>query len=192
MESVAFMDKRKQNTRDRIRKAYLDLLSEYNHHKLTVTALAKQANIDRKTFYLHYDTMDDVMMDCSRQVINRLVEILEMQNFFQQRFNAMVFYQALGKVVCENMTFFQYIATLPNMDFFWEQSKNMITENIIEMCHDKVSVDTNVLEVYIRFLLAGMQEVYREWLRGNLRFSLEELGRISSDISFEGFCTILK
>ena len=186
------MDKRKQNTRSRIRTAYLDLLTECNHEKITITALAKKANIDRKTFYLHYDTINDVMMDCSRQIINRLVELLEMQNFFDQSFNAMVFYQALGKVVCENMTFFQYIATLPNMDFFWEQSKKILAENITEMCRDKVTVSADTLYVYVRFLLAGMQEVYREWLRGNLRFSLEELGRISSDVSFEGFCTILR
>lgn len=186
------MDKRRQNTRSRIRSAYLDLLTEYSGKRITVTALAKKANIDRKTFYLHYDTMDDVMMDCSRQIINRLVEMLEMQNFFGQTFSAMVFYQSLGKVVCENMVFFQYVATLPNMDFFWEQSKTIIADNVTEMCRDKVTVSPDTLYVYIRFLLAGMQEVYREWLRGNLRFSLEELGRISSDVSFEGFCTILK
>ena len=186
------MDKRKQNTRSRIRSAYLDLLTECPNKRMTVTALAKKANIDRKTFYLHYETLDNVMMDCSQQIINHLVELLEMQNFFEQTFNAMVFYQSLGKVVRENMAFFQYVATLPNMDFFWEQSKNTLSENITQMCVDKVIVNPDVLYVYVRFLLAGMQEVYREWLRGNLRFSLEELGRISSDISFEGFCTILK
>ena len=186
------MDKRKQNTRSRIREAYLELLSESSHKRITVTELAKKANIDRKTFYLHYETMDDIIQDCSRQVINKLVELLEMQNFFEQTFNAMIFYQSLGKVVCENMVFFQYAATLPNMDFFWEQSKKALAENITEMYRDKVTVNPETLYIYIRFLLSGMQDVYKEWLRGNLRFSLEELGRISSDVSFEGFCAILK
>ena len=44
----------------------------------------------------------------------------------------------------------------------------------------------------VRFVLAGMQDLYREWLRGELPFSLEELGRMTGDAAFEGFSTVLK
>ena len=68
------MDKRKQKTREAIRNAYAALLLDKQAPKLTITALARKANIDRKTFYLHYDTVEDVMLDYNRQIIERILE----------------------------------------------------------------------------------------------------------------------
>ena len=57
------MDRRVQKTRAAIQRAYIELLMEKKSMKMTITELARRANIDRKTFYLHYDTTDDVLRD---------------------------------------------------------------------------------------------------------------------------------
>ena len=61
-----------------------------------------------------------------------------------------------------------------------------------ELYRDRVLVKPEALNVYMRFLLGGVQELYRDWLRGQLPYSIEELGRIASDAAFEGFSQILK
>ena len=43
-----------------IRKAFLDLLREKDYHSITVSDIAKKAMINRKTFYFHYETKDDL------------------------------------------------------------------------------------------------------------------------------------
>ena len=186
------MDKRKQKTREAIRSAYIALLMEKHNQRLTVTALAKKANIDRKTFYLHYDTIEDVMYDYSRCMIDRLIELLQEQGFFDRPFEFLLFYQALGTVISEHIVFFQHLAMLPSMDFFWDQTKHQLTDAVISLYQERVTVRKDVLYVYVRFMLAGMQDVYREWLLGNLRFSLEELGRITGDAAFEGFSAVIR
>ncbi len=186
------MDRRKQKTRDSIRSAYIAMLTEHPDQRLTVTALAKRANIDRKTFYLHYDTIEDVMYDYARCMIDRLIELLRVQGFFEKPFEFLLFYQVLGIVVSENMGFFQHLATLPSMDFFWEQTKGQLADAVVALYRDRVALREDVLYVYVRFMLAGMQDVYRLWLLGKLRFSLEELGRMTGDAAFEGFSAVLK
>lgn len=186
------MDKRKQNTRERIRNAYIALLAQENAGRITITALARQANIDRKTFYLHYDTVEEVALDYSRVLTDRFIEILEKQGFLDSMMNVGIFYQALGLIISENMPFFRYVAEQPSLDAFWEKTKHDLTARLTELYRERVLIKPEALYVYLRFLLGGMQEVYREWLRGQMPYSIEELGRIASDAAFEGFSQIMK
>ncbi len=186
------MDRRIQKTRSAIQQAYLALLMEKKSMKMTVTELARRANIDRKTFYLHYDTTDDVMRDYNKQLIRRLLDLLDKQDFFNQNFNTVSLYSALNQIISENLDFFKHIASVDYYDSFWEQSKEALTAGICSMYREKVLVQEDVMHLYSRFVLAGTLEIYREWLKGNLPFSMEELGRFTSEVAFRGFSPALK
>ncbi|MBR0484993.1 MAG: TetR/AcrR family transcriptional regulator [Oscillospiraceae bacterium] len=186
------MDRRVLKTRSAIRNAYVSLLMEKKSMKMTVTELAKKANIDRKTFYLHYETTDDVMRDYNKQLIQNLLVLLEKQDFFNQNFNTVSLYSALNRIISDNLEFFRHIARMDYYDSFWEQSKEALTVGICNMYKEKVLVSEDVMKLYSRFVLSGTLEIYREWLKGNLSFSLEELGRFTSEVSFRGFAPALK
>ena len=186
------MDKRTQNTRERIRQAYVGLLTARDEPRLTVTALAREANIDRKTFYLHYDTMDDVMQDIALQIVERFVERLEQRGFLENGVDVGVFYQTLGQTISEHSALFRYAALRSSQDMFWEQIKRELAQRLVEDYKDRFLLKPEALYVYLRFLLGGMQEIYREWLRGGLKQSMEELSRIAGDAAFEGFSSIVK
>ena len=48
-------------TRNAIKTAYINLIISKKDHKITIAELSREANIDRKTFYLHYNSLDDVL-----------------------------------------------------------------------------------------------------------------------------------
>lgn len=48
-------------TKGMIQDALLELLQSTPYEKITVTALCKQSEITRATFYLHYNNIDDVL-----------------------------------------------------------------------------------------------------------------------------------
>ena len=56
------MDKRIEKTLVKIRKGLLELVPEKDIADISVTELSRAAGIDRKTFYLHYKTVDDALM----------------------------------------------------------------------------------------------------------------------------------
>ena len=61
------MDKRISKTRDAIIDAYLELIFEKKEQKITISELAQRANIARKTFYLHYESLEDIMRDAAHR-----------------------------------------------------------------------------------------------------------------------------
>ena len=52
------MDKRYEKKELLIKETFKHLLGEKYFERITVQELAAKAGIDRKTFYLHYDTLD--------------------------------------------------------------------------------------------------------------------------------------
>lgn len=54
-------DRRTTYTINVIKEAFLELIRKVGYQKLTVTALCKQAEITRSTFYLHFDSLEEVL-----------------------------------------------------------------------------------------------------------------------------------
>ena len=51
------MDRRVRKTHKAIMQAYFDLIRENKTTKVSVSDIARKADIDRKTFYLHFDSV---------------------------------------------------------------------------------------------------------------------------------------
>lgn len=69
--STKHIDRRIVRTRRAIHIAFIDLLTEHEYTKITITALAKRADIDRKTFYTHYSSIDSFLKMLSVSTLQR-------------------------------------------------------------------------------------------------------------------------
>lgn len=67
-------DQRTIITKGMIKDALLELLQNTPYEKITVTALCRQSEITRATFYLHYDNIDDVLNELLDDAL-RLTEL---------------------------------------------------------------------------------------------------------------------
>ena len=54
------MDRRITKTKEAIQNAFFQLIEENQTTKITITKIAKTANIDRKTFYTHKNSKKSV------------------------------------------------------------------------------------------------------------------------------------
>lgn len=57
------VDKRVQRTRDLLRRALMQLVREKGYDAVTIQDITERANLGRTTFYLHYESKDDLMLD---------------------------------------------------------------------------------------------------------------------------------
>jgi AcrR family transcriptional regulator len=66
-------DLRIRKTHDAINKAFTEMLLRMSYDKIKVSELVKLANINRKTFYLHYDSLDDLMEELQQKMADEFV-----------------------------------------------------------------------------------------------------------------------
>ena len=73
-------DRRTKRTHKAITQAFTELIIEKEFSEITVTELAERANINRKTFYSHYECIEDVLDELQVEIAERLVEIYRKHN----------------------------------------------------------------------------------------------------------------
>ena len=71
------MDRRTSYTQNLIRKSLLSLMQHKPFTKITGTEICKLAEINRGTFYLHYDDLDDVPDDIAEKIIQDTTQVFD-------------------------------------------------------------------------------------------------------------------
>lgn len=75
------LDRRQIKTRDAIHTALMALMTEKNLDEISVTELAQRANVNRKTFYNHYTSIQDVRRELDEQYIDMLFTFVDTRGF---------------------------------------------------------------------------------------------------------------
>ena len=55
-------------------EAFLSLLEKKDFSYITVKEICEKAGVNRSTFYLHYETVNDLLSESARYIIDRLIE----------------------------------------------------------------------------------------------------------------------
>lgn len=65
-------------TAARMDEAFLELLEKKDFAYITVKEVCEKAGVNRSTFYLHYETLNDLLAESARYFIDRFVEAMPM------------------------------------------------------------------------------------------------------------------
>lgn len=64
----------KNYTEDLIKKEFMNLLDKKTLNKITVTELAKKCDIERKTFYYHYENLEQLIKEIFESELDVVIE----------------------------------------------------------------------------------------------------------------------
>lgn len=180
------MDRRIQKTRTAIKNAYFSLLMEKENAHITISEIARRANIDRKTFYLHYDSVDGIVKEFSRDKTNEFIQIIKKDAYFENTFNVSSLIRAINYIIEQDIPLYRHIANNPDYKFFWDQIYKTVNDAMKEMYADIIKMPLERLDIYIRCFSASVLNIYMGWLREEIPFSLEELGEITGEAVYFG------
>ena len=175
-------DRRVIRTRSAIRKAFTDLLAETAYSKITITALAKRADVDRKTFYTHYSSVDNLLEDVIRTQTETSLEGIDFRDFFAdppactKRFLVAIeasfpFTREQLRTVAENVPLDQYLT------YWTAAAKDHIRK---EAGAIPAGYERNI-DIMIEFYLGGILNAYLYLLRNCPDTSLDEAVSLISD-----------
>ena len=64
------MDRRVERTRESLQKALMELIAERGYDSITIQEIVDRADLGRTTFYLHYNSKDELFMSCHEAIIS--------------------------------------------------------------------------------------------------------------------------
>src|SRR5687767_5953143 len=63
-------DRRVQRSRELLQQALIELISDRRYDAITIQDIVDRANVGRTTFYLHYNSKDDLFMSCHEAIVS--------------------------------------------------------------------------------------------------------------------------
>ena len=98
-----------------IDEALISLLNEKDIDYITVKEICEKAGVNRSTFYLHYETIDDLLTESLKYIPNKFID------FFNR--DSKGFIENLNSVQKEDLVFINDEYLRPYLEFIKENKK---------------------------------------------------------------------
>lgn len=168
-------------SRKLIIQAFIELMQEKELEKITVTDIVKRADINRGTFYAHYQDTHAVIEQIGNDIISKLIEFLDefqYKNFFH---NPLPLLLKISSYLEEDLEFYRILINSSGAENFLTKLKEIFVlymENNSNVPEDIKK--SSEYHIRTNFFAGGIINLYQLWFRGEMEQSLEE---ISNEIS---------
>ena len=167
-------------------QALSELLLEMPYPKITVAAITRRADLNRGTFYAHYDSVDDLMGELIAGVMDKLFRVLDEVDETSFPRNPEPVLEKASAYLLENLYLYKLLVASEESNIFLADMKRRIAERIMPRvlagCSPKCAHDERVSVVFVS---SGLVDVYIAWLRG-------EYGEIGIEEVNEAACKLAK
>lgn len=177
------LDKRVVKTRAAIHDAFRQLIATCGLDKVTVSALARQAKIDRKTFYLHYSSVQAFFDEEVETLVERILSCIDISRVDADRSGQLRgVLDEVEAIISSDVDFFAYVARSLSLEF----TLNHIRAAVATYMERQYGLEAEQVPepqlIRLRFMLAGAVAVYGEWLRGDHSQPIGEVSQVVFDI----------
>ena len=178
-------DRRIQRTKEALRTAFLTLLAEKPFEDITVSGLAEQAGINRKTFYLHYTSTRDLQDEIRREETARIAGLKCWKSFLKGNSepDPYEFFLEMNQLIQSDKMLYRALFSPTIATNYLPQIKEQIlaSEELREVRRLRPDID-----YYLDYTISGLFSLYLRWLTSENQISIEELARIATELSQNG------
>ena len=191
------IDRRIVRSRTAILSAFERLLMEKPLSDITVSAIAREANVDRKTFYVHFGTVDGLLDAIAVDVVEMIVDSVEktlasMNGDANERAlgAAATFFKTVNEALCNNLLLNrQLIENIP-LDDFMARLRVPLEHEIAERGLLPEGIKDEMFEYYLAFLLSGIIGIYRTWALSDGSVAIERVSAVANDLTLNGLSSL--
>ena len=174
------------NTATKMDLALISLLTKKPFEYITVSEICETASVNRSTFYLHYETISDLLDETTRYLLD------DFRSYFPTDTidlvccdrNELVF--VCDKYLTPYLTYIKNhkevfgTAITHNKILKFEDVHKRLFENIFNPILDRFHYPSNTRQYVMMYYLNGINAIVLEWLKNGCDKSIAEISEIIS------------
>ena len=161
-------------------EALLELLYRKDYEYITIKEICKKAEVNRSTFYLHYENMDDLLLECltlkydeffssfdlsgQKEITSASIEDL---NYIKPEY-----LRPFLEFVKKNSILFRLSISRPKLMKI-DIAINEIVKNCIYPVLDRLNVNENSRKYIISYYLNGLAGIVNVWIKNDCKDDME-------------------
>ncbi len=192
------IDPRILRTKHQLREALLDLTATTPMDKITIKQLTDHAGLNRGTFYLHYQNLEDFYDDLKEDALDQYYKIIRKLAYpyenRQQFIDPPIGFIKPFEYILENQRFFKVFMS-PSGNGFTEQMVDLIKKQfeyayLIRNYHE-AETEIPVKQLYLfAYLASAYVGSLQYWIQRDFDLSPKEMAILFSEISRRGSANV--
>jgi len=182
MKETVKEDIRIRKTLDVINKTFTEMLLKMNYEKITVKELAKRANINRKTFYLHYDSLDCLMEELQQKIADEFVERIAP---FKGQMDIAKLTREFFLYTLEGDGLKEHINCDDSCRFIYLKINKKIMNKSV-LVNNKIDTDNLKQNIINAYLSSATLDIFKQWVADGKKIPLEEIIAITTKLLCNG------
>lgn len=172
-------------TAAKIDEAFLTLLDQKDFSNITVKEICLKAGVNRSTFYLHYETISDLLAESAQFIIDKL--ITSMPQDIAKFFNSLQSYSLEELILItpdylmpylnfikEHRRLFQ--TALAHSDVLgWDKTYSNLNRHVFMPILDRFCIPSAKQPYIMQFYINGLMGIIKEWLKNDCKDSCERI-----------------
>ena len=150
-------------TAARMDEAFLELLEKKDFTYITVKEICEKAGVNRSTFYLHYETVSDLLAESARYIIDQFVEAMP-HEYLTPYLNYLKKHRRILRTTLEQ-------ASVLGMNDAYLSLNRHVFIPILNRYHVPLPNQKYMMPFYIN----GIMGIVNEWLKENCEDSIEHM-----------------
>lgn len=180
-----FMDRRVQKTKESLYESLVILMKEKDINRITVKELTEMANVNRKTFYLHYKDIFDMVDKVKEKMLDELKAVVSAHNkdIIDFSVEPLSLFMDITKFVQRNKEImFILLSNHANADFtFVNNIKTIMKEYCINIWNT-IYPDSNSknYDYFYSFAFYGYIGLMQDWIDSGQKDDVEYIGKLAA------------
>lgn len=173
------------STAARMDAAFLELLEEKDFAYITVKEICARAGVNRSTFYLHYETIADLLAESAQHIIDEFLAYMPQDSAAHVRrlhdcpleelfFMTPAYLTPYLTYIKEHRRVFraavEQASVLRMQDAYRELNRHVLTPIL-----DRYQVPRADQTYLMRFFISGLMAIINEWVQDDCRDSVEHV-----------------
>lgn len=184
-------DRRVEKTRNAIINAFKEMIIEKDFDEITIKELAERANINRKTFYLHYESMEEILFDVTVELSEQVFGSLNNKGFFDPNVIGITpLIETIDELINSNYELTRKLISANSYRFFSRNIKDLIKDAVIRKIKKHIDMSEYKMNLVGDFIASGLSKLLKDWFE-NPQLTINEVSAFASNLIYGGIKGII-
>ncbi|OON96792.1 MAG: hypothetical protein ATN36_04790 [Epulopiscium sp. Nele67-Bin005] len=166
-------DRRTIYTKQIIKKAFLHLLNDHSLEQLTVKGLCLEADINRATFYRHYQDIYYLFEEIRTELLNT-ISVTVVRDMANINFLTIIY---------NNQGFYTELFRTSSLSSIILESNQCLIEAEIEQAKNPEQFDFEEFKYSFEFYIYGLEGLLKAWLNDGCELPPEQFAQILKKVT---------
>ena len=185
-------DKRSVKSRNAIKNAFKEIVLTQDMSRIVIKELAEKADVNRKTFYLHYTDINDVLEDVENDLLGDIRKIIGKFDFNAIIFDPYPLLLAISDGVSgENDDFNKLLFSSTISNNLVEKIKKLFKQALKDT-FNQIMRDSAGTDIVLTYVVSGVVDAYREWYVSERSIGLKQVAHELAEVIAKGLDNVIE